>query len=52
MKNSKPLAVTALCIALAIIAAGVLSNPQVPHPALLVAGSSVVVLLSLALRRV
>ena len=52
MKYSKPVALTVLCIALAIIAAGVLSNPQVPHPALLVAGSSVVVLLSLVLRRV
>ena len=52
MKNSKPLAVTALCVALAAIAAGVVSNPQVPHPALLAAGLPVIVLLSLALRRV
>jgi len=46
------LAVTALCVALAAIAAGVLSNPQVPHPALLVAGLSVTVLLFLVLRQV
>jgi hypothetical protein len=52
MKISKPLAVTALCVALAAIAAGVVSDPQVPHPALLVAGLSVTVLLSLVLKRV
>jgi len=52
MKNSKPLTVTALCLTLAAIAAGVLYNPLVPHPALLVAGLSVTVLLSLVLRQV
>ena len=52
MKNSKPWAITALCLALAAIAASLVSDPKVPHPALLVAGLSVTVLLSLVLRRV